>query len=283
MFEKAVIVGPGLIGGSLGMALRSERLARRVVGVVRRREAVDQAVAAGAADEATMDLEQAIADADLVVLAAGVETISRQAAAILPRMRKGAVLTDVGSVKGAICRSVEKAFSAKSAGIRFVGGHPLAGSERSGIKAARVNLFRGAVCVLTPTPSTDPDGSGLAAVRGMWEAVGCRVRELTPGEHDKLLAQVSHLPHVAAAGLVNAVSDEALKLAAQGFLDTTRIASGEPGLWVEICMANREALSASLAALAEELDGFARALQAGDAKALAEKLERAKARRSTGM
>jgi len=117
----------------------------------------------------------------------------------------------------------------------------------------------------------------------MWEAVGCRVREMSPAEHDKLLAQVSHLPHVAAAGLVNAVSDEALKLAAQGFLDTTRVASGGPGIWVEICMANREALSAALASLTEELDGFAQALRAADAKALAEMLERAKARRDAEM
>jgi prephenate dehydrogenase len=281
MFDKLVIVGPGLIGGSLGLAVREKGLARRIVGVGRRKESLAQAMELGAVDETSLDLESAAAEADLLVLATGVEMIAQQAAAVLPRMQKGALLTDVGSAKAAICRSVEKAFSASTAAknVRFVGGHPMAGSERRGIGSARADLFRGAVCILTPTPDTDPDGAGLEIVRDLWEAVGCRVREMTPEAHDRLIAQISHLPHVVAACLVNAASDEALDLAASGFLDTTRVASGEPALWVEICLANREALLAALAALGQELNGLARALNSGDAKALEALLARAKSRR----
>jgi prephenate dehydrogenase len=299
MFDKLVIVGPGLIGGSLGLAVREKGLARRIVGVGRRKESLAQAMELGAVDETSLDLESAAAEADLLVLATGVETIARQAAAALPRMRKGALLTDVGSAKAAICRSVEKALESNLAKgssaarregaplgtlrkvdqVRFVGGHPMAGSERRGIGSARADLFRGAVCILTPTPGTDPDGAGLEIIRELWEAVGCRVREMTPEAHDRLIAQISHLPHVVAACLVNAASDEALDLAASGFLDTTRVASGEPALWVEICLANREALLAALAALGQEMNVLARALNSGDAKALEALLARAKSRR----
>ncbi len=281
MFDKLVIVGPGLIGGSLGLAVREKGLARRIVGVGRRKESLALAVEIGAVDETSLDLEAAAAEADLIVLATGVEMIARQAAAVLPRMKKGALLTDVGSAKARICRAVAAAFSASAAArnIRFVGGHPMAGSERRGIGSARADLFRDALCILTPTPATDPDGAGLEIVRDLWEAVGCRVRVMTPEAHDRLVAQISHLPHAAAACMVNAASDEALDLAASGFLDTTRIASGEPAMWVEICLANREALLAALAVFGDKLNNFAEALKAGDAKALEALLARAKSRR----
>jgi prephenate dehydrogenase len=281
MFDRLVIVGPGLIGGSLGLAVRGNGLARRIVGVGRRIESLAQAVDLGAVDEMSFDLESAVAEADLVLLATDVETIPRQAAEVLPHLKKRALLTDVGSAKAAICRSVEAAFSTSTTagGIRFVGGHPMAGSERRGISSARADLFRGATCILTPTPATDPGGAGLKAIRGLWEAVGCRVRQMSPEAHDRLIAQISHLPHLAAACLVNAASDEALDLAASGFLDTTRVASGEPAMWVAICLANREALLAALAALGGRLDDFARALESGDAKALEALLARAKSRR----
>ena len=281
MFDKLVIVGPGLIGGSLGLAVREKGLARRIVGVGRRSESLARAVELGAVDETSLDLEFAAADGDLIVLATGVEMIAQQAAAVLPRMQKGALLTDVGSAKAAICRSVEAAFSASNAAekIRFVGGHPMAGSERRGIGAARADLFQGAVCILTPTPATDPDGAGLEIVRDLWEAVGGHVHVMAPEAHDRLIAQISHLPHLAAACLVNAASDEALDLAASGFLDTTRVASGDPAMWVAICLANREALLAALATLGGRLNDFAQALQSGDAKALEALLARAKSRR----
>ena len=278
LLEHVVIVGPGLIGGSLGMAIRAEGLARRVVGVGHRQSSLDAAVEAGAVDEGTLDLLAAVPDADMVVLATGVGKIPEQAAAIIPRMKPGGILTDVGSVKGSICRVIEASLAEPSnLGVRFVGGHPLAGSEQRGIRAARRGLFRGACCILTPTGNIDRDA--LSTVRRLWEGVGCRVRVLPPNVHDRLVAEVSHLPHAVAACLVNNISDEALDLAATGFMDTTRVAAGDPELWRDICMANREALSAALRALATRLENLARELDAGNADNIAEQLARAKKRR----
>ena len=280
MFQHVVIVGPGLIGGSLGMALRARRLAGKVVGVGHRRESLKKAVQAGAIDSGTLNLQSAVRDADLVVLATGVGVIPRQAAEAAPCMKKGAILTDVGSAKGSVCRAVEEALSGPpKSDVRFVGGHPLAGSEQRGIGAARRDLFRGAVCILTPSPRTDPDRSALAAVRAMWEDAGCAVTEMSPKKHDKLLAQISHLPHAAAVCLINAVPDDALRLAARGFLDTTRVASGDPALWADICIANRRALRGALTALSREMKKFACAADARDAGAILKILRRAKERR----
>ena len=278
LFERVVIVGPGLIGGSLGQALRAGGLARRVVGVGHRQVSMDRALEVGAVDEATLDLIGAVPEADLVVLATGVGQIPEQAARIIPEMKRGAVLTDVGSVKGAICRATSKALAEPAnPGVRFVGGHPLAGSEQRGIDAARSDLFRGARCILTPTPETDRNA--LASVRAVWEAVGCRVQELPPERHDQLMAEMSHLPHAVAACLVNGLSDDAFELVATGFMDTTRVASGDPGLWADICMANRDALGAALRALADELTRFADRVAAADREEVLAFLARAKTRR----
>jgi len=279
-FGRVVIVGPGLIGGSLGMALRQRRAADRVVGVGRRQESLEKALEAGAVDETTLDPQSASAEADIVVLCTGVGKILEQIPVVAARLRKGAVLTDVGSAKGVICHAARSAFRERSgSGGAFVGAHPLAGSEQRGIDAARADLFDRSLCILTPQRQTDPDGAGLRTVRSLWETVGSRVREMSPEEHDRLLAEVSHLPHVVAAALVNAASDDGLPLAAKGFLDTTRIASGDPGLWVEICLANRGPLRAALDRMGMQLAEFAVALESGDPERLYRYLSRAKERR----
>ena len=280
LFERVAIIGPGLIGGSLGMALRAERLAGAVVGVGHRQGSLDRALAVGAVDETTLDPCDAVADADLVVLATSVGKIIEGIALLAPCMKPGAILTDVGSVKGAVCAAARETLGRSvNPGVRFVGSHPLAGSERRGIKAARGDLFQGAICILTPQPETDPDGAALTALRRMWEAVGCDVRELPPDDHDRLLAEISHLPHAVAAALVNAVSDDALALAATGFMDTTRVASGDPGLWVDICVANRESLMAAFRVMQGRLGELADAVEARDAAGLSELLSTAKTRR----
>ena len=281
-FGHVVIIGPGLIGGSLGMALRRGGMARRVTGVGHRSTTLEEGIRCGALDDFSLHAADAVVDADLVVLATGVDLILKQSAEVLPRMKAGAVLTDVGSVKGVICTGVERCFhGAHPPAARFVGGHPLAGSEKRGIASARADLFHQALCILTPSHRTDPDGAACATVRRMWEAVGCVVREMTPAVHDRLLAEISHLPHAAAACLVNAVSDEAHHVAARGFLDTTRVASGDPQLWTEICLANRESLGHSLRSLAREANALAEALEKGDGAAVTRLLTRAKDRRDT--
>ena len=280
LFERVVIVGPGLIGGSLGMALRGGALVGTVTGVGRRQASLEKALAAGAIDEATLDVGGAIGQGDLVVLATRVGHIVAQVPVLVPRMRRGAILTDVGSVKGAICDAARAAIGrCGDGGVRFVGGHPLAGSEQRGIDAARADLFDDTVCVVTPEEATDSGGSALALLREMWEGVGCRVCELTPAGHDRLLAQVSHLPHVAAAALINCVSEEAFAFAARGFTDTTRIASGDPALWVDICLANRDALLPALRGMQGRLGEFVGALESGDAAGLSRFLTAAQERR----
>lgn len=279
-FAHVVIIGPGLIGGSLGLALRRGGLARRVTGVGHRTATLEEGVRLGALDDFNLHAVEAVPDADLVVLATGVDLILKQSAEILPRMKPDAVLTDVGSVKGTICAGIERLYhGAHTPRARFVGGHPLAGSEKRGIAAARADLFHRALCILTPSERTDPGGVARASLRALWETLGCVVREMSPATHDRLLAEISHLPHAAAACLVNAVSDEAHHVAARGFLDTTRVASGDPLLWTEICLANRESLGLSLRALAREADALAGALERGDADAVTRLLARAKERR----
>ncbi len=280
LFDKAVIIGPGLIGGSLGLAMKAESLADHVVGVGRRQCSLDAAIRVGAIDEGTLDANVAVGDADLVVLATAVGLAPRQAADLLPRMRSSAVVTDVGSVKRSICDAVAECFKDATKGVCFVGGHPLAGSEQRGVEAARADLFREAICILTPDRRTDPELKAARTVRSLWEAVGSRVLEMTPERHDRLLAQVSHLPHVVAAALVNAISDEALEIAGRGFLDTTRVASGDAGLWVDICLANQQQLSLALRAFSDETRTLADAVDRGDADAIRRLLEDARTRRN---
>ena len=271
LFNRVAIIGAGLIGGSLGIALRAQRIAGMVVGVGHRKVSLDRAFEMGAVDEATLDAPTAVAEADLVVLATRVGLILQHIDELIPHMKPGALLTDVGSIKAAICTVAQTAIKNHSGPpVRFVGSHPLAGSEKRGIEAARENLFQGATCVLTPETETDPDGSGAAQLRAMWEAVGCRVMEFLPAEHDRLLAEVSHLPHVTAAALINAVSETALPMAASGFADTTRIASGDPGLWADISIENRDSLLPAIENMRRELENFAAAIRDKDTSRLAQ-------------
>jgi prephenate dehydrogenase len=276
-FEHVTIIGPGLIGGSLGLALKAQGLADRIVGVGHRQVSLDKALAIGAIDAGTLDATEGVRDADLVVLCTSVGRIQRQLRELVPCMKDGVLITDVGSIKGAICSAAAEALAGHGGpGMRFVGSHPLAGSEQRGIDAATDGLYDGATCILAPSANTDPDGSGLVALRAMWQAVGCVVKEFSPDLHDRLLAEVSHLPHVVAAALVNTVSEDALPLGATGFQDTTRIASGDPGLWVDICMANREGLQASLKQMQSELAEFQAAIESGNAETLARLFAEAK-------
>ncbi len=280
LFERVAIVGPGLIGGSLGMALRRRGLAGRVLGVGHRQISMDKALECGAVDEASIELPPTVADADLVVLATSVGKILEQIPTVVSEMKAGAVLTDVGSVKGAICRAARSAIAKReNCDVRFVGSHPLAGSEQRGIDAAREDLFDGALCIMAETGQGDPDREAFCRVESMWKGVGCEVRALPAEEHDRLLGEISHLPHAAAAGLVNSVGDEALDLAASGFLDTTRVASGDPDLWVDIFLANRDGVLPALHRMQTELSAFIQGIESSDAAALRDLLRAARDRR----
>ncbi len=192
-------------------------------------------------------------------------------------LKDGAVLTDGGSVKGALVGPIEKVLHRKA---HFVGSHPVAGSEKTGASAARPDLFRGRKCVITPTGATDPEAAGL--VRRMWEIVGMEVEQMSPESHDRALAAISHLPHLAAyalvetAAAVEATTPHPLELAAGGFRDSTRIAASSPDVWREICLTNREAILESLDSYEKALSHLRDMVDKGDGKGLEEIFARAK-------
>ncbi len=272
--RKLSILGPGLLGGSIGLAARQRKVARRVSMWARRPDAADQAYQLGAADEATHDLAKVIADADLVVLATPIGAMRGLVEQILPNLPAGCVVTDVGSVKYPIVTALSDALAGKA---RFVGSHPMAGSEQSGIDAARRDLFDNAVCIVTPREDTDK--SALQLVYDFWKAIGCTVKTLPPLEHDEIVARISHLPHLVAAAVVNVVCSDGshpLNFVGPGFKDFTRIASGPFEMWTEICLENRQEIGRALDVLIEELAKVRAAVENSDAVELRTMLKRAK-------
>lgn len=279
-WKKITLVGVGLLGGSLGMALRRHRPAGSVVGYVRRAASVIECEGLGAVDLATLDLARAVEGADLVVLCTPLAQMRPLVAQMLPSLRPGAVVTDVGSVKGSVVRDLE-ALVAK-AGAHFVGSHPMAGAEKMGVAAARADLFAGAVCVVTPTRKSN--SAAVRRVEQLWKVVGARLLRLSPEAHDRLVSRSSHLPHVVAAQLANLILSpnhprEQGLLCANGFRDTTRIAAGSPEMWRDIALANRRNLVHALEMFTKGLRGFSHALKRGDARAVAKFFEQARERR----
>lgn len=279
-WNKITLVGVGLLGGSLGLAVKKRRLARQVVGYVRRPASIKESEKMGAVDHATTNLREAVADAELIVLCTPIAQMRALADEMGGALKPLVVVTDVGSVKTSVVRELE--LVVKRAGGHFVGSHPMAGGEKMGVTAARHDLFEGAVCVLTPTKKTNR--AALRHVRELWEAVGTQVLRMSPAEHDELVSRSSHLPHVLAAKLASFVLNpkfpaEQELLCANGFRDTTRIASGSPEMWRDIALANRKNLSVSLGLFIAELEKFQRSLRKGDEAAIRNFFEYAKTRR----
>jgi prephenate dehydrogenase len=261
---KLAIVGVGLIGGSLGMAVRKDRLADTVVGVGRNPATLDLAQRLGAIDSFTTDFAIGVADADLVVLCTPIFQILSDLDRLPSLVSGGAVITDVGSTKGEIARAGDRAFPDG----RFVPSHPMAGSEQAGVASARPNLFHEAVWALTPTEATDP--SAVKLVRNLAQAVGARTIPLNPDDHDRAVALTSHLPHVLAYALAARAEAESgqnprlFDLAAGSFASGTRVAASSPDLWRDIAVTNRSALLQALRAYIAALGEVETALAAGD-------------------
>ena len=277
-FNKVGLVGVGLLGGSLGLALRERRLAAHVAGFVRRSASIGECLRHGAVDSASTDLDGIVQDADLVVLCTPVGQMAELARRIGPLLSPNAVVTDVGSVKQGVVAAVLQSLPPG----RFVGSHPMAGSELTGVAAARADLFAHARCVITPTPDSHPDA--IATLHHLWSGVGAVPIEMNPAEHDALVARSSHLPHVLAAVLARNVlapgqPDSLLDLCASGFRDTTRVASGSPEMWRDIVLENRNSLLEALRNWSSDLAAFTRALEASDAAALEQFLLEARDRR----
>ena len=280
-FERAAIVGVGLIGGSLALAARAAGLIGEAVGVGRSAANLRTARERGIID-AIAGEPAAIGRVDLVVLAVPVRSTATVAAALRPHLSPGTIVTDVGSVKGEVVAALDALLGGA---IPFVGAHPIAGSERAGAAAADAALFRGSRCIVTPTPRTD--AAALGRVRALWEGVGARVEEMSPAAHDQALAWTSHAVHALAYALVRGIAqaDPALfALGGASLRDVTRIAASPAELWRDIFLANADAVSGALAALGTELAALQSAIGARDAAAVQAWLETAVAakRRSEG-
>ncbi len=281
MIERLCVIGVGLIGGSLALALKEAEYVGHVVGVGRGAANLALARERGIIDEASHDPAAAVRGADMVLLAVPVGSVEAVCRQLAPALAEEAVLTDAGSVKGAVVAQVRRAFGGRVP-ARFVPGHPIAGTEQSGAGAAFAELYLGRRVLLTPLAETDPDAT--ARVEAMWRAAGAEVERMTVAHHDEVLAATSHLPHLLAFGLVDSLarqeeSREIFRYAAGGFRDFTRIASSDPVMWRDICLHNAEAILAALGAYRADLAELERAIAAGDGEALEAIFRRAKAAR----
>jgi prephenate dehydrogenase len=278
-WRRIAIVGVGLIGGSLALALRRAGLVGEVVGIGRSQANLDVALARGVVDRAGTD-PALVAGCELVLLATPVASLATMAAAIAPHLAAGAIVCDAGSVKSSVVAACEAALAGRG---RFVGAHPIAGTEDSGAVAADPGLFGGARCVLTPVAGTDPDA--LGRVRALWQAVGMDVVEMSPAAHDELLALTSHVPHLLAFALSaaaeatrtrNAGDPDPFAFAGPSFQSATRVAASSPEMWRDILLANAPAVSRALGAVRAALDELERALS-GDGARLAQLVGAARA------
>jgi prephenate dehydrogenase len=267
LFDRVAIVGAGLLGASLGLALQRTAAARHVVGVGRRQSSVDKALANGSVHEGTLDLAAAVSEADLVVVATPANGVLHAMDAIRASCTTSAIVIDVASTKAAICTHARTLWAAPR---RFVGCHPMAGSEKSGPEHADAALYENSVCLIENSPEVD--GEARDRVLALWERVGARTVLIDPVQHDDLLAHTSHVPHIVAAAVASTAGREGatLDVIGNGFRDVTRIAAGSPEMWCDISLTNAAAIRSGLVALKSELDRYLAAIDAKDAAMLLE-------------
>ncbi len=278
-FPNVAIVGVGLLGASLGLALKARGLAGQVMGIGRRESSLAVALDRGAIDQYATDLAAAVA-ADLVVVATPAAKVIDQLDALRPRLRPDTVVTDVASTKAAICAHARKTWTAPR---RFVGSHPMAGSEKFGPEHGDAKLYEDSVCLMEAGPGVAPEAR--AQVRALWSGVGARVVDIEPRVHDALLARTSHLPHVLAAAIatLSARSGNVRDVVGNGFRDTTRIAAGRPEVWRDISLTNREALLDAVEEMQLYLKTFHEALARNDGEALEQFFEDGRAAREEAL
>lgn len=284
MIKKLVIFGVGLIGGSLALALRQAHYCQQIVGCSRNAEHLQKAVDLGVIDSFTLDPQDAVRDADMVLLAVPMGAMGKLLQQIKPSLPADAILTDAGSTKGSVVAEVEQVFGKDF--TRFVPGHPIAGREKSGVEAAIPDLYIKRRVILTPLPHTDADA--LASVAAMWQVTGAVLEQMPVELHDQVLAATSHLPHVLAFSLVDTLlnlpmREDIFRYAAGGFRDFTRIASSDPVMWRDICLTNKTAIVDMISKLQADLSEFATLMEQQDGDALYERMSRAKQARDSYM
>lgn len=277
MINRLCVIGVGLIGGSLALALKRAGFVEEVVGCSRREPHLQQAVELGVIDRYETDMAKAVAGADLVFLSVPLGAMQSVMKAIKPGLAPDTVITDGGSAKGCIVEDARAAFGTLPAGL--VPGHPIAGTEKSGVEAAFPDLYQDRRIILTPLETSSPEA--VALVQAMWEAAGAHVEKMNVEHHDEVLAATSHLPHMLAFGLVDSLArmkdnDEIFRYAAGGFRDFTRIASSDPVMWRDICIHNREALVKMMQRYKDDLNEIEQAIGKGDSERLLKIFTRAK-------
>ena len=273
--QRLSIIGVGLLGGSIGLAVKAAGMRCHVVGYGHRSETVRRAKEVGAIDEFAASCKEAVRGMDLVILCTPVGLFTQIMAEVASDLPDQAIVTDVGSTKRSILKTSSNLLRNPA---RFVGSHPMAGSEKRGIEFARADLFQGARCILTPSDETDP--AALERVDQFWQKLGMTTTRMSAADHDRLICDVSHLPHAVAAALIAMQSDAALPLAGKGFLDTTRIAGGDGALWRDILHDNADNLADSLARLRAQLDLILNLLSPSKRDELARWLDAAAERRA---
>ncbi|OCW58270.1 prephenate/arogenate dehydrogenase family protein [Hoeflea olei] len=266
LFENVTLIGIGLIGSSLARVIRAKGLARHVTIATRSAPTLEAARALDLGHAYTLSNAEAVADADLVIVSVPVGASEAVAREIGPHLKRGAIVTDVGSTKASVVRQMQPHIPETA---HFIAGHPIAGTEQSGPESGFAELFEGRWCILTPTPGTDADA--IARLKAFWEACGSTVEEMDPEHHDLVLAIVSHLPHIIAYNIVGTADDletvtksEVIKYSASGFRDFTRLAASDPVMWRDVCLHNRDAILEMLARFSEDLASLQRAVRWGD-------------------
>lgn len=273
--QRLSILGVGLLGGSIGLAVKAAGMPCHVVGYGHRKETVERALEVGAIDEYATSSNAAVRGCDLVILCTPVGLFEKILAEIAAEIPDGAIVTDVGSTKRSVVKLGETLVPRSA---HFIGSHPMAGSEKRGVEFARADLFQGARCIVTPTDRSDP--AAVAAVEQFWQRLGMTTTRMSADDHDRLICDVSHLPHAVAAALIAMQGDAALPLAGKGFLDTTRIAGGDGGLWRDILHDNADNVADSLQRFRAQLDQLLTLLDPAKRDELAKWLDQAAARRA---
>ena len=278
--NQITILAPGLIGGSLAKALKANGFTGEIVGWGRRESSLNKALELGVIDRYSLDLTEAVTGADLIVIATPTLIAADMLKQLAPIVNEEVIITDVASVKGNLLMVAKEAFGTVPPNL--VLGHPIAGSEKSGVAAAKADLFVNHRVILTPTEETNP--RALETVKSLWQSIGAELVEMPVDEHDKVLAATSHLPHILAYTLVDALAGNSeqqniFRFAAGGFRDFTRIASSDPTMWHEISLANRDALLTMIDAFSGQLDDLREAIAVGDSENILGCFSRAKAAR----
>ncbi len=265
LFKKVTIVGVGLLGGSIGLGIKKNDLAKNVTGFFRHKNEIAHALTSGIVDVGTDDFNKAVKDSDLIILCSPVGDIIKR----LKTMKHKALITDTGSTKAEIAKAGRK--------LNFIGSHPLAGSEQSGAQFARADLFHSSLCILTPDSSRS--SKALPLVKKFWEGLGARTILLSPKEHDRIVAFSSHLPHALAFALMGAVPQEIIPFAAGGLKDTTRISLSSPEIWADIFLSNRRQVAGSISTFEKSLKELKKSILNNNRKKLLSLLKHAQHKR----